>query len=80
VVTLLPPEWKPTGRAAVIIGVIGGIALVNIGGVKHGTRLINAATALKLIPLAIFLVPERARCTLRILSTVQPTSAGMGEQ
>ena len=40
----------------VIVGVIGGIALVNIAGVARGARLINGGTLLKLIPLALFLV------------------------
>ena len=54
--TVLPTGLKVIGHAVVIIGVIGTIALVNIGGVRHGARLINAATALKLIPLAVFIV------------------------
>jgi amino acid transporter len=43
-------------RSVVIIGVVGGIALVNIGGVRGGAQLVRTATAVKLIPLAIFVV------------------------
>ena len=41
-------------HVAVIVGVIGGIALVNIGGVGRGASLVGITTVLKLIPLAIF--------------------------
>jgi amino acid transporter len=43
-------------HAATILGAIGGIALVNVGGVAHGARLVSAATALKLLPLLLFVV------------------------
>lgn len=43
-------------RVTVIVAVVGGIALVNAGGVARGARLVSAATALKLLPLAIFVV------------------------
>src|SRR6202044_3705817 len=55
-VSALPPRFMAVTHAAVIIGVIGGIALVNIGGVVRGARLVGAATVLKLIPLAIFII------------------------
>jgi amino acid transporter len=51
--SLLPQPFKAPGHAAVIVGVIGSIALVNIGGVKRGTQLVNVATLVKLVPLAI---------------------------
>src|ERR1700730_14642676 len=56
VATLFPPSLTGPIRAAVIVGVIGGIALVNIGGVIRGARLVSATTTLKLVPLAIFIV------------------------
>jgi amino acid transporter len=78
-VSLLPQPMKAVGRATVIIGAIGAIALVNIAGVRHGTRLINAATALKLVPLAIFLVVGAgAMHGSNFTQTVQPTTAGFG--
>jgi amino acid transporter len=54
--TLVPTTLMATARATVIVGVVGGIALVNIGGVAHGARLVTAATALKLFPLIILVV------------------------
>lgn len=55
-VSLLPGPVKAPVHVAVIIGVIGGIAWVNVGGVVRGMRLVSAATMLKLIPLALFVV------------------------
>jgi basic amino acid/polyamine antiporter, APA family len=78
-VSVLPQPLKAVGRAALIIGVLGAIALVNIGGVGHGTRLINAATVLKLVPLAIFLVMGAgAMHGSNFAQTVPPTTAGFG--
>jgi amino acid transporter len=54
--TLFPQSLVGPIRGAVIVGVIGSIALVNIGGVARGARLISATTTLKLAPLAIFIV------------------------
>jgi basic amino acid/polyamine antiporter, APA family len=54
--TLFPPSFRSTVHAVVIVGVIGGMALVNLGGVARGARLVSAATVLKLIPLAIFVI------------------------
>lgn len=54
VVSVLPVAWKAPAHAAVIVGVIGSIALINIGGVARGARVVNVATLLKLMPLAVF--------------------------
>jgi len=78
-VTLLPAEWRAIGHAVVIVAVIGGVALVNIAGVERGVRLINAATALKLIPLAIFVVVGASAIHgANFVQTVQPTTLGLG--
>jgi amino acid transporter len=55
-VSLLPPAFKAPAHAAVIIVVIAAIAALNIGGIKRGSRLVNLATIVKLIPLAVFLI------------------------
>jgi amino acid transporter len=41
-------------RAALIVGVIGGLALVNLVGAGFASRLLAAATAVKLLPLLLF--------------------------
>ncbi len=53
-VSLLPPLLKAPVHAAVIVGVIGGVALVNVGGVARGARLVDWATVVKLIPVLIY--------------------------
>jgi amino acid transporter len=45
-----------TVHATVITGVIGGLALINIAGVARAARFVSVTTALKLIPLVIFIV------------------------
>jgi basic amino acid/polyamine antiporter, APA family len=54
VASAVPQHWTATVRAAVIIGVIAAVALVNIGGVARGARLVAFMTAAKLIPLLVF--------------------------
>jgi len=54
--SVIPPGWVPVVRATVIVGSIGGAALINVRGVRSGARLIGFATALKLVPLFIFIV------------------------
>jgi basic amino acid/polyamine antiporter, APA family len=51
---VVPPHLVAPARGAVIIGVIGAVALVNIGGVARGARLVEVMTAAKLIPLVVF--------------------------
>ena len=56
VITVLPPHWAAPAHAVAIILVIATIAIVNLTGATRGAQLINAATLLKLIPLAVFLL------------------------
>jgi amino acid transporter len=43
-------------RAPAVIALVGIIALVNIRGVRRGAQFVGAATAVKLVPLAIFVL------------------------
>jgi amino acid transporter len=54
--SVTPAHWIVPVRAAVIVTSIGGVALINVRGVRSGARLIGIATALKLVPLVIFIV------------------------
>lgn len=54
--SLFPPSLMAPVRSVVIVGVVGGIAFVNIGGVARGARLVSTATAVKLVPLMIFII------------------------
>ncbi|MDB6158868.1 MAG: Amino acid/polyamine/organocation transporter, superfamily [Gammaproteobacteria bacterium] len=77
--SLFPPSFIGPVRVAVIVGVIGGIALVNIGGVVRGARLVTATTTLKLAPLAIFVVAGAGAIHGSNFSvTVQPDAQGLG--
>ena len=77
--SLLPPVFKAPAHAVVIVGVIGGVTLVNLGGVARGARLVDWATAVKLIPLAIFLVAGVAAIhRANFVQTVAPSTQGLG--
>lgn len=77
--SVAPQSLVPTVHAAVIVGVIGTVALVNVAGIAHAARFVSVTTALKLIPLAIFIA---VGCThLRGVSFVpvaQPDTEGLG--
>ena len=51
VVPALAGGWL---RAALILGVIGGLMLVNLRGVGFAARFLTVATLVKLVPLALF--------------------------
>jgi amino acid transporter len=79
VASLFPSSFTGPVRAAVIVGVIGGIAIVNSGGVVRGARLVSATTTLKLAPLIIFIVlGASAIHSSNLLVTVQPDAQGFG--
>jgi basic amino acid/polyamine antiporter, APA family len=78
-VSVVPPRFAAPVHAVVIVGVIGGIALVNIGGVARGARLVNASTMVKLIPLAIFVIAGAGAIhRANFVQTVAPSTAGLG--
>ena len=77
--SLLPQPFRQPARPAIVCSVIGCIALVNMGGVKRGLRLVDMATALKLIPLAIFIIAGAGAIHgANFLPAVQPNSQGVG--
>jgi amino acid transporter len=77
--SLLPPVLKAPVHAVVIVGVIGGVALINMGGVSRGARLVGLATAMKLIPLLIFLVAGMAAIhRANFAETAAPSTQGLG--
>ena len=79
VVSVFPAPLRPPVHVAVIVCSIGGIALVNIRGVALGARLINAATLLKLFPLAIFIgVGAVSLHASNFVSQGIPASGGLG--
>jgi APA family basic amino acid/polyamine antiporter len=76
---LAPKLWMAPIHTACIVGVIGAIALVNLGGVTVGARLVDSATIFKLVPIAIFIVAGAAAIhPSNLLNSVKPASAGLG--
>jgi amino acid transporter len=55
-VSALPPPFKASAHVLIIVGAVAAIAVVNIGGVTRGIRLVNAAVLLKLVPILVFVV------------------------
>jgi amino acid transporter len=77
--SFFPQAHATLVRVSIIVCVIGGIALVNVGGVARGARLVNATTTLKLIPLVIFIVAGASAVHLASFSqSVQPATDGVG--
>jgi amino acid transporter len=78
-VSVLPPQARAPAHAAIVVGAIGTIAWVNIGGVARGTRLVNTATLVKLIPLAVFVIAGAGAIhSMNFLPSAQPNTGGVG--
>jgi basic amino acid/polyamine antiporter, APA family len=54
--SLVPSSLATAARPAVVLGTLAFFVVANINGAATGTRLIEAGTALKLIPLLVFVV------------------------
>lgn len=54
--SLAPPAWVQILRVATILAVVGGIALVNVRGVRRGGQFVTLATLVKLLPLLVFVM------------------------
>jgi amino acid transporter len=79
IASLFPASLTAPVRAVVIIGVVGGVAAVNIGGVARAARLVKAITAVKLLPLLIFVAAGAAAIRGENFSSVTPPGAeGLG--
>ena len=77
--SVLPPPVRAPAHAAIIVAAIGSIAFVNIGGAARGVRFINAATMIKLIPLAVFVIAGAGAIhSANYLPTAQPSTGGLG--
>ncbi|HEY6985408.1 MAG TPA: amino acid permease [Rhodanobacteraceae bacterium] len=54
--SLVAPEWRAVVRTVTVVASIGGIALLNLRGVRNGARLVTVAAVVKLIPLVVFVI------------------------
>jgi APA family basic amino acid/polyamine antiporter len=78
-VNLVPQAYKAPAHAAMIVGVIGSVVIINLGGVTRGARLVDWATTVKMIPLIIFLiVGVGAIHRVNFVQTVAPSTQGLG--
>jgi basic amino acid/polyamine antiporter, APA family len=78
VAALAPQPLMSEVRTLVIIAVIGAIALINMGGVERGARLVSIATAVKLVPLVIFVLAGVGAIHSANFSRAAPSAAGLG--
>lgn len=67
-------------RAAAIVGLFGGLAAVNIVGVRQGARLAVASTIAKAVPMAVLIAAGLGAMRWSELRwTTTPSAAGVGE-
>ena len=79
IAALAAPSLAPVVRPAVVIGVIGLIAAVNIRGVVAGTRFVALVTIAKLIPLVVFIIAGLPLVeAANILPSTEPSFSGVG--
>ena len=77
--SVTPKPLVSTVHATVIAGVIGGLALINIAGVARAARFVSLTTALKLIPLVIFIVVGFTQVDASHFTHIaQPGTEGLG--
>jgi amino acid transporter len=78
-VNALPHSTSGVVHPIVIMAVVGGIALVNLRGVERGARLVSVVTAIKLVPLAIFVIAGAfAMHRTNFVQTALPSTEGLG--
>jgi APA family basic amino acid/polyamine antiporter len=56
VAALAPHPWAPIVRVAVIVAVLGPLAMINFRGVRRGGQFVTLSAALKLLPLLVFVI------------------------
>jgi amino acid transporter len=55
IATYVPPLNTPFGRLGLIVLIVGGLAAINVRGVKQGARFMELITIAKLAPLLLFI-------------------------
>lgn len=74
-----PKSFGSTVHAAAIVAIIGCVTLINISGVARAARFVSVTTALKLIPLAIFIVVGATKMgSAHFVQPGQPITGGVG--
>lgn len=70
----VPALAGPVGRTALIVLILGALAVLNLSGVRTAARIIGGATAFKLLPLLLFV-----SLGLIFLHHAAPTSTAAGQ-
>ncbi len=76
VAALAPALEGPAARAALLLGTFALFSLVNIAGVRQGTRLNAIATVAKLLPLLLLIVAGLFAVRPEHLAWTEPVGAG----
>lgn len=77
--SLVPKSLEATFHTMVIVVVIGAVAAINISGVARAARFVSVTTALKLIPLGLFIVAGSVALShTHAAQVAQPVSEGVG--
>ncbi len=80
VVSPLPVHFATPVHAAVIVAVVGTVAVINIGGTARGAKLVAATTVLKLAPLVIFVMAGAFAVRAgNFAASAQPNLGGLGQ-
>jgi len=74
----LPALNSPMGRIAFITAVVGGLAAINVRGVKQGTRFMEFVTIAKLAPLVLFIGIGLALRSHNLALPEVPTGEALG--
>ena len=79
VAALAPGVGAPVPRAALMLALFGGVALVNVRGVRQGTRFAMGITVVKLLPLVLLVVAGAFAVRWeRLTWTGMPAAAELG--
>ncbi|HEX8796031.1 MAG TPA: amino acid permease [Polyangiaceae bacterium] len=73
----VPDAARGPAHVAVVFLVIGAIATVNLTGVARAARIVSVATAVKLVPLAVFVLAGVAAVRAPLLT--EPVAPGNGD-
>jgi APA family basic amino acid/polyamine antiporter len=77
IASVVPTLGTVAGRVATLVVLFAGLALLNIRGVRDGTRLVSVATVAKLVPLLLLVIlglPAIDRANLVIADMPAPAS------
>jgi APA family basic amino acid/polyamine antiporter len=74
----VPMTASPVGRNALLVLVVGGLAAINIRGVKRGAAFVELVTLFKLAPLLLFIVIGLALRWHDVPAPTMPSAEALG--